>query len=70
MITLIEAFHLCKIRDDEIVHLRRRGESRIWSAAYTGKEIRNKRDMKATKVLSITPHFCFGEFEGMEFEIK
>ena len=69
MITLTEAFRLCNIRDDEIVHLRRRGENRTWSIPYTGKEIRNKRDMKATKVVSITPHFCFGEFEGMEFEI-
>lgn len=67
MITLLEAFKLCQIRDDEVVFLTRKGDP-IWLPdIYTGKEVRNRMDMRSTKVVAIRPRFSFGEYEGMMF---
>ena len=68
-ITLSQAMKLCKIRDDETVYLRKRGQNRAWADAYSGKQIRNKFDMKAVKVCGIDAKFSWGEWCGMEFEI-
>lgn len=70
MITLTQAFRLCCIRDDEIVCLRKKNESFYFPSFYTGKEVREKYDMKHTKVREIRPRFSFGEYEGMEFIIN
>ena len=72
MITLTKAFKLCQIRDDEVVSLVRAEEiGKGWpSYLYTGKEVRNRLDMKATMVVRIRPRFEFGEYEGMEFVIQ
>lgn len=70
MITLIAAFKLCGIRDDEVFFLRNEGVSRHWHIPMTGREARNKLDMKKTMVIHISPAFSFGEYEGMEFEIR
>lgn len=69
MITLKQAFRLCGIRDDEVIWLRPKDQSRHWATPYTGQEIRQKKDMKRIKVLRIRILFCFGEAEGFEFEI-
>lgn len=72
MITLSQAFKLCKIRDDELVYLRRSNVSFATLRGldiYTGKYIREKMDMKKIWVVSIRPFFSFGEYEGMEFEV-
>ena len=70
MITLIQAFKLCDIRDDEIVYLTKHGKSYYFPYIYTGKEVREKYDMKHTLVTMIRPRFNFGEYEGMGFTIK
>lgn len=69
MITLIEAFKLCGIRNDEIVHLRDAGADRWCSTPFTGFQVRYKLDMKNTKVVAINARFTCGEYEGFEFEI-
>lgn len=69
MISLRQAFKLCKIRDDELVYLRPRGGSRFSSDMYTGKEVRNKLDMKRIDVISIDVRLSYGEWKGFEFEI-
>lgn len=70
MITLSQAFKLCKIRDDELVHLRLAYCATLRGFdIYTGKYIREKMDMKKIWVVSIRPFFSFGEYEGMEFEV-
>lgn len=70
MITLTQAFRLCRVRDDEVVYLRKPSVSFNWPSIYTGKEVREKYDMKHTMVTEIHPRFSFGEFEGMEFIVK
>lgn len=71
MITLSEAFKLCQIRDDELVRMVKEGDS-YWYAPsfYTGAEIRKHKDMKKIQVVHIRPCFVFGEYEGMEFEVR
>lgn len=70
MITLKEAFTLCKVLDNEVVHFRYPGEHSTWAWAMTGKEVRNKYDMRKVQVISIGLRWCFGECEGFEFMIK
>ena len=71
MISLKEAFRLCRIDDREVVHLCDNPEgSAIWSWPITGKEIREKYDLRNTIVTEIRPYFCMGEFEGVLFIIK
>jgi len=70
MITLTQAFKLCDIMDKEVVYLRKNGDPWHFPLIYTGKEVRQKYDMKHTIVIRIRPRFSFGEFEGMEFITK
>lgn len=70
MITLIEAFKLCRIEDREVVWLSDSVDDELFcSFPITGKEVRNKYDMKNTLVTAIVPHgYC--EFEGFAFIVK
>ncbi|MCI8843255.1 MAG: hypothetical protein HFF08_03990 [Oscillospiraceae bacterium] len=71
MITLKEAFKLCRIDDREVVHFCDSVEQeKMWSWPMTGKEVREKYDMKNTIVTSILPHFCCGEFKGFSFVLR
>lgn len=70
MITLTQAFKLCDIRDDEVVFFRKKDDPAHFPLIYTGKEVRQKYDMKHTIILHIRPRFSFGEYEGMEFITK
>lgn len=71
MITLKEAFKLCRVDDREVVHLCDGIENALmWSWPMTGLEIRNKYDMQRTMVSAIMPHFCVGEYEGFTFVIS
>ena len=69
MITLIEAFRLCHIKD-ELVFLRAegvRGDHSFWS-----EKIRKRMDMRAVKVVGIDPrfpHFDYG-YDGMCFTVR
>ena len=70
MVTLKEAIALCDIRENEVVFLRKDGESYLTTIPMTLKEIRNKYDMKRTMVSKISPHFCCEDFKGMELAIS
>ena len=70
MVTLKEAFKLCRVDDRQVIHLCDSVEmAQMWSRPMTGKEVREKYDMKHTMVTAIFPHFCIGEFEGFTFVI-
>lgn len=70
MITLKEALRLCRIDDDEVVHLCDRIEDMpMWSWPMTGRETKNKYDLKRTMVTAIFPYFCCGEYEGFAFVV-
>lgn len=70
MISLREAFHLCNVRDDEVIFLREEGSPRYYNTPFTGKEIRNKYDMRKVSAVHIRPALDFGEYVGMEFEVR
>lgn len=71
MITLKEAFKLCHVDDKEVVHFQDSVKATyIDKWPMTGKETREKYDMKNTMVAAILPHFCMGEFEGFCFVIR
>lgn len=71
MITLKEAFRLCGIDDQEVVHLTDNKEDiNFWTWPMTGREVREKYDMKHTMVTDIRSHFNWGEYEGFTFVIK
>lgn len=71
MVTMKEAFKLCRIDDREVIHLCDSVENEpCWSSPMTGKQVREKYDMQRTMVTAIVPHFCFGEFEGFSFIIS
>lgn len=71
MITLREAFKLCSIEDREIVHFRDSMENEPTPGFMaTGKEVREKYNMKNIMVTAIMPYFCCGEFEGFTFIIS
>lgn len=71
MVTLIEAFRLTDVRDDDIVYLRPKGQTRFYSIIASGKRIREKLDMKRVKVVRISPRFevCGYDYEGIEFTV-
>lgn len=71
MVTLIEAFRLTDVRDDEVVYLRPKGKTRFDSIIISGKKVREKLDMKIVKVIRITPRFeMYGYgYEGIEFTV-
>lgn len=70
MISLKEAFNLFQIEDNQIIHLREEGASRWFTNPMTGKEIRDKLDMQKVQIIHAIPRFSFGEYEGLEFEVK
>lgn len=71
MVTLREAFNLCKIKDDEVVFLRNSEETSLLThTPILGRKIRNKYDMRKTMVSDISPHFVCGEYEGFAFTIQ
>lgn len=70
MITLKEAIKLTDIQDDELYYIRNKGSDKHDGKYLTGKNIRDKFDMKNTFVTKITPRFSFyGDYNGIEFEI-
>ena len=71
MVTLIEAFRLTDVRDDDIVYLRPKGQARFYSIIASGKRIREKLDMKRVKVVRISPRFEVDgyDYEGIEFTV-
>ena len=70
MITLKEAIKLTDIKDGELCYIRNKGSDKHDGKYLTGKNIRDKFDMKNTFVTKITPRFSFyGEYNGIEFEI-
>lgn len=71
MVTLKEAFKLCRVDDREVLHLCDNLEyEKMWSVPMTGRQVKEKYDMRNTLVTAIVPHFCFGEFEGFTFVIR
>ncbi len=71
MITLKEAFKLCRINDGEVIHLCDSVENaRCWSWPMTGREVRNKYDMRNTMVTAIIPHCSDFEFNGFTFILR
>ena len=71
MIDLYTAFKLTNIIDSEIIRLRRKNQ--IFMSKYetlTGREVKNKYDMRKTKVIEILPCFCCGDYEGFIFTLK
>lgn len=72
MITLKQAIQVTKLEDDEICYLRKvESPSMLDSKLVTVKEIRNKYDMKKTKVIGLKPKFALdGDYRGIEFEIR
>ena len=71
MVTLKEAFRLCGIKDHEIVWFSDKKEGAyLWAYPMTGKEVRQKYDMRRTVVTLIQPHFNFNEWVGFLFIIK
>ena len=55
MITLSQAFRLCGVRNDQIVYLQPHKSSCPYPVMMTGREVREKLDMKKVKVLKIFP---------------
>lgn len=71
MITLKQAFSLCRIQDSDIVYLRLSGSTRYDGQWWTGKNVRSQFDMKNTEVKHINVRFAYeGDFEGFEFELS
>lgn len=71
MISLKEAFGLCRVKDSDVVFLRKWNASRFDYQFMTVKIVKEQYDMKATKVLWVQPRFemCGPDFLGMEFGI-
>lgn len=68
MIDLYTAFKLTDIGDNECIYLR----CKSFPAGYdilTGREVKNKYDMRKTKVFRIFPQFCCGDFKWIGFDI-
>lgn len=79
MVTLKEAIALCDVRENEVVYITKQTEycdihlqkkTELLTTPMTLREIREKCDMKNMMVCLIKPHFCCGDFEGMEFKIS
>lgn len=69
MITLYKACKLIQLEDSEICYLRKKDASRYDCEILTGKDIKNKYDMRDTHVVSIKPRFFEYDYCGMELEI-
>lgn len=73
MITLKEAFRLCKVDGREVIYLSDKPEEHgSWSQSWpmTGKQVKDRYDMRNTKVIAIEPHYCCCEFVGFKFVIR
>lgn len=70
MISLKEAIKLTKLSGEDICYLRKEGTGRYDAEIIAVKDVRNKLDMKNTKVISITPRFSEFDYCGIEFGIK
>ena len=71
MITLSEAFRLCKISDAEGVHLKAADDIRNEEHYFWSKRLIELVDMKKIKVVCIYPKFYFdGSFGGMAFTLR
>lgn len=72
MIDLYTAMKLTNLfQSNDTVHLRRKGQ--MFKSEYeilTVNDIKNKYDMRRTKVTKICPYFCCGEYEGLLFTIQ
>lgn len=68
MVTLSEAFKLCRIKD-ECVYLQENGKSEWKDHIFWSKKVRDTFDMKKIKVVGIEPRFerCGYDFMGMRF---
>lgn len=70
MITLKEALALTKTGDKDICYLRRLGDEWHEVMSFTGKEVRDKYDLRTVNVHTILPRFTCGDWTGMEFEVS
>ena len=74
MITLIEAFRLCKIADDEFVYLKAADDKSPFGEEelFSSKAVRKTFDMKKLKVVEIRPLFeRFGpDYLGIMFTVR
>ena len=72
MIDLYTAMKLTNLlQSNEIVCLRRKGQtSRSEYKFLSVNCIKNKYDMRKTKVIEIYPYFFCGEYNGLLFTIK
>ena len=66
MITLKEAFKLTAVSDQEVVYLEEKGQEQ---KIMTVRQVKEKYDLKATKVVKIYPKFSEFDFKGMKFWI-
>lgn len=70
MITLKEAMKLTDIQDDELCYIRNKGSDKHDGKYLTGRNVRDRLDMKNIFVTKITPRFSFqGDYNGIEFEV-
>lgn len=71
MVTLAKAIKLADLQADDLCYLRKIGTSRYDAQCLSVRDIRENYDMKATKVLHITPRFeLYGpDYQGIEFEV-
>lgn len=71
MVTLREAFSLLRIRDDDCVFFLEPGVHSVFSKQMLGRQVRDRLDMRAVKVLHIDLRrdYYDGEFFGYELEV-
>ena len=73
MITLREAMNLTEIGNDELCYVNHYGDDESNAKIYTGKNVRDKYDMRRTMVVHIKPrfynHFNEHKYQGIEFTI-
>lgn len=69
MITLKQALKVCDIRDNELVCIRERTLTEF-PLFLTGKGVRDRYDLRRTKVERLRPRFVCGEYEGWILQVK
>ena len=72
MVSLKEALKLTKLQIGDIVFLTNydsKREFQLFTQVFTVKEILEKFDIKHTFVTETSPHFLYGEYQGLLFTI-
>lgn len=69
--TMLQLMDVLK-KDDEIVYIRKENDERTNkpSIIISVKELKEKWDLRKTKVTGITDYWCCCEFEGMLLTVK